>query len=556
MPGLVLASQLHLRKPRFAARAGVQWLRFSVVAGLGLRRRVEYTGCRLQTQCFGQSGSCIYIHTHATLTISSCCSTSSWWRGFLGLVREVRMSSTRYVWGTFVPRCSQFWSLRKAAPFERDKQPPPRRRRVKQRPRLRFTSLAICACPARRAGGSRVCEPVRPRFLLRALGSRAVPFARPCFRRCWLPRGGAAHASHARQVAPSGCCVADGAQVSSADIASAACTPCTCVAGNFGSQACSPPFAAVPGAQVSASCTPCMCVAEDFGSQACNACSSEAPGAQISSCTPCACVAADLGSQACHALPAVCAAVAACRPPVAEVLGAQVSGTVGVSASCSLCMRVAGNAGSQACSASSAKVPGAQVSASCALCTCVAEDLDSQACSAFSSEFAGGQVSASCTPRMGVAEYLGCQACNALSAEVLGAQPVLAHSEVTRVAFDEPDPLRGGGQAAGSAVRRRRRKEKDTIQSLVASVRQLKSALADLQATVLQLRGTPGALQAPSSRQAPLKRPEVGQGSANGPARAVGVAQKPSQACLSPTTGQTPPRGSPKAAQTAEVGCR
>ena len=465
-------------------------------------------------------------------------------RDFLGLVREVRMSSTRYVWGTFVPRCSQFWSLRKAAPFERDKQPPPRRRRVKQRPRLRFTSLAICARPARRAGVSRVCEPVRPRFLLRALGSRAVPFARPCFRRCWLPRGAAAHASHARQVAPSGCCVADGAQVSSADVASAACTPCTCVAGNFGSQACSPLFAAVPGAQVSASYTPCMCVAEDFGSQACNAVSSEAPGAQVSSCTPCTCVAADLVSQACHALPAVCVAVAACRPPVAEVLGAQVSGTVGVSASCSLCMRVAGNAGSQACNASSAKVPGAQVSASCALCTCVAEDLDSQACSAFSSEFPGGQVSASCSPRMGVAEYLGCQACNALSAKVLGAQvsgaraqasglhvlePVLAHSEVTRVAFDEPDPLRGGGQAAGSAVRRRRRKEKDTIQSLVASVRQLKSALADLQATVLQLRGTPGTLQAPS--WLPLKVLKCVKGLPMGPRALLEWPRSPLKLC-------------------------
>ena len=80
----------------------------------------------------------------------------------------------------------------------------------------------------------------------------------------------------------------------------------------------------------------------------------------------------------------------------------------------------------------------------------------------------------------------------------------MAHPEVTRFAFDRPDPLRGGGQAAGSAVRRRRR---------IASVRQLKSALADLQATVLQLRGTPGTLQAPSPPQAPLKGPELCQGS-------------------------------------------
>ena len=312
------------------------------------------------------------------------------------------MSSTRYVWGTLVPRCSQFWSLRKAAPFERDKQPPPRRRRVKQRPRLRFASLAICAHPARRAGVSRVCEPVRPRFLLRALGSRAVPFARPCFRRCWLPRGAAAPASHARQVAPSGCCVADVAQVSGAGGAFAACTPCACGAENFGSQACSAFVAEVPGAQVSVPGTPCMCVAEDFGPQACNALFAEAPGAQVSACTPCTCVAADLGSPACHALSAERFAVAACRPPDAEVLGAQASGAVGASASCSLCTCVAGNAGSQARNAFSAEVPGAQVSASCTLCA--------------------GVMGASCTPRRGVAGYLGCQACNALSAEVSGAQ--------------------------------------------------------------------------------------------------------------------------------------
>ena len=54
----------HLRKPRCAAHAGVPVATLLVVAGLGLRRRVEYTGCRLQTQCFGQSGSCIYIYIH------------------------------------------------------------------------------------------------------------------------------------------------------------------------------------------------------------------------------------------------------------------------------------------------------------------------------------------------------------------------------------------------------------------------------------------------------------------------------------------------------------
>ena len=109
MPGLVLASQPHLRKPRSAARAGVQWLRLSVVAGLGLRRRVEYTGCRLQTQCFGQSGSCVYIHIHATLTIPSlgmwlwpcwCASLCScrWPRGlrFLDVSSEVSLADVPF----------------------------------------------------------------------------------------------------------------------------------------------------------------------------------------------------------------------------------------------------------------------------------------------------------------------------------------------------------------------------------------------------------------------------------------------------------------------------